>query len=220
MMIRQGSAELGVLAVICLLLTTVFFFQEFRLTQFRQHLAQQQGYFALDYTLNTQDRRTLETQCATSPVAVKPHFKLSWQADNAYATLRQSVVCVYLPYLDLTTLKQAHLTTLETLIPKRHWQQLGEKFMPNPDSLAKKVHIWWLKDGEQWQVDEDIYGVVFAQANSRISGTGKVHGVVISQGKISVDVAVELNPSVVKHALDANGFWQIQAESWHDFSAL
>ncbi|MBE2896300.1 DUF2572 family protein [Pasteurellaceae bacterium HPA106] len=214
---RKGAVALSIIAVMGALLSAVFLFQALQLSQQRAQLAQQQGYFALDYQLHARGKWQSQ-HCGEARHAHKPHFVLSHQAQNTYASISHRQVCRFLPYVAPEELHSAHLTTLERLIPERDWAVLAAQFWGR--APVSQPAIWWLKAGQHWQLDETVSGVVFAQKNSVIEGRGQVHGVVISQGHITLAVEVMFDRDIALESLHRHGFWQIEPRSWHDFNAL
>ncbi|MBV7387167.1 DUF2572 family protein [Pasteurellaceae bacterium TAE3-ERU1] len=216
MNVRKGTVALGMIAVIGTLLSAVLLFQALQLGQRRAHLAQQQGYFELDYQLKRQAKRDAR-ECASAHEARKPHFALERSQHNAYGHITHRQVCHFLPYLSQEMLTDGVLTNLIELVPARHWAELATRFH---SQRLQTRGIWWLKAGSRWQLDEAIEGVVFAEKNSVIAGHGQVRGVVIADGAIAVDVEVTYDVDAALAQIHKHGFWQIEPGSWHDFSAL
>lgn len=98
------------------------------------------------------------------------------------------------------------------------------KFIQRMNDLnSQSIPLYWFSNSfTEWEVNENIRGIIVSEGELHIRGKGEIRGAVITKGKLKLDEKIKLiyNKLVVNEVVRAYSFWRLAEKSWYDFESL
>lgn len=87
----------------------------------------------------------------------------------------------------------------------------------------QKMPVYWFSNlSTEWEINENIKGIVVSEGDLYIKGKGEIRGAIITKGELRIGEQVKLiyNKKIVSEIRRSYSAWRLAKKSWYDFESL
>ncbi|QLB12449.1 uncharacterized protein DUF2572 [Bisgaardia hudsonensis] len=226
--IEKGIMTLSLLLILSALLLILLFLDDGILKTHRSIIALRKNYLEHSLVLQNASQQNILHLCNTLSLDnnQKTHkiiLENTLKNDRTNDNISTAIWCDRHFLFKELPKKSTYQKEFKNYIDSEQLQIFKEKLVIPKNNLPKSktaTLYWFPKDHSQWEINNDLYGVVIAEDDLLISGKGKIRGTVITGGNLTLieGVTVAYKKSVINSVVKEYSQWQLSSKSWYDFN--